>query len=192
MKNMKILVMQLALIFVLTFNTTVLAATKDLNPVQVQQPSGSYWCWACCVKSIIHQYRGALNLPVSKIVAWVHTGDENGNAPYSRAATIDEARNALNHWKINSSRQYNALSWTAVKSQINNDSLIYVSFSNYPVGHAVVIGGYTDTFTDKVKVMDPASSDSNLWVKWSEFSNGQFLGSGYNWNASMFSFSYSN
>lgn len=105
-----------------------MATTVDLNPVHVEQPSGSSWCWACCDKSIIHEYRGAMNLPVSHIVAWVDSGDEDGTAPLDRGATLDEARSALTNWGISSLRQYNALSWTAVRSQINNDSLIFAAF----------------------------------------------------------------
>lgn len=186
MKSIKIIITSFILLFF--SHSFCLATTVELNPAKVTQGSGTSWCWAACDRSIIKQYTDSSPFNTN-IVAWVDCGDEDGDAPYDRSATVDETRSALTHWGVTSSRWYDDLSWTAVQSQINNNHLCIACFvPTSGTGHAELICGWSNTWPggDRVQYMEPQDGDYH-WRSYDSFADGEWLGTSWSWAASIFS-----
>lgn len=166
------------------------ATTVDLGPdYPVKQPDNSCWCWAACTRSTIIQYKGTA--PILQTIAnyvWQVLRGKSGDAPYSMGATVDETKAALEHNGIVCSRKFDDLSWTAVRSQINNNHLCMGFFKpSSGMGHVELICGWSNTWPwgNRVKYMEPCDG-STRWTSYDNFANGSIIGAGWTWFGSIF------
>lgn len=168
------------LIFSTVCAPAAMAARKVLSVPGYQQEK-SHWCWAASDKSIIQYCKGS-SPTQSQIVTFVF------GSPVDQGATTDQARSALTHWNVVSSRWYDPLSYSAVQSQINNNHPIFATLqigATTPYGHANVIRGYDTSYT-AVLFIDP--KDGNYHAQnYYDYKNGyHWDGVCYNWIHSIF------
>ncbi|MCD7757428.1 MAG: C39 family peptidase [Clostridiales bacterium] len=119
--------------------------------------SKSKWCWAACSVSILYHY--GEDVTQSSFVKYVKGTTDNATA------SREEVKSGLSHWGLSSTITESALSFSTVKSEINNSRPIYVSWQQSSTSHAVVLDGWDNsTETEYVEFMNPSTGNLYSWT----------------------------
>lgn len=154
----------LSALLVAAMSTTVSAQLPDewkyLDVQEVTQ-ANTNWCWAGSSLSILNYYR--IYTSQCTFVTYVKTGKTTGTCD-NLQATDAEAQKGLNYFGVSSTSHSGALSWSATRSELDNNRPIYAhirwldSDNQDDGGHAVVVDGYyyypNDAYQE-IRYMDP-------------------------------------
>lgn len=153
--------MALILISLLTLQA-VAAATTGAVGVKAAKQEKSNWCWAASGVAVLYRY--------GKDVSQTNFSLSATGGTSNTAQSVDTVKSGLKKFSISSSST-SALTFTQVKTEINNSRPIIVGLT-YLVGggHMVVLNGWdTSSGTNKVQYMDPASGKyvvkTYTWLK---------------------------
>lgn len=148
---------------------------------KIQQPSGSWFCWACCIASMVNYMYGGIETYQSIAYLFNHYTDEG--------LTLTEIISKFNRWfDADYIDEYDDhISQTFAYNELRNDRLILGAYSYAGYGHAVVICGVNQT-VKSYAFMDPAVGEycagtiytsSGKWSFISESSGNRFTMNGY-------------
>lgn len=148
---------------------------------KIQQPSGSWFCWACCIASMVNYMYGGNETYQSIAYLFNHYTDEG--------LTLAETISKFNTWfDADYIDEYDDhISQTFTYNELRNDRLILGAYSYAGYGHAVVICGVNKT-VKSYAFMDPAVGEycagtiytsSGKWSFISESSGYRFTMHGY-------------
>lgn len=148
---------------------------------KIQQPSGSWFCWACCIASMVNYMYGGIETYQSIAYLFNHYTDEG--------LTLAEIISKFNRWfDADYIDEYDDhISQTFAYNELRNDRLILGAYSYAGYGHAVVICGVNQT-VKSYAFMDPAVGEycagtiytsSGKWSFISESSGNRFTMNGY-------------
>ncbi|MGI6114487.1 MAG: papain-like cysteine protease family protein [Mahellales bacterium] len=139
----------LSLLIIFASGNNVLA-----NPLSVDEYQSNFSCWCACASQICGYFENYSTeqdyYNCEGAIFYYYGGQVNGN--------IDWIEGGVQYiTDINGSVQYNPLSWTAVKYQINNDCPIAAALGDYYGSqHAITIRGYkTENFINYCYYVDP-------------------------------------
>lgn len=166
-------------IFLLSFQVTAAFATRKVLPVpQYSQQPYDQICWATSAAMIISFFKNDTtnrNVQIAK--------DKFGT-DFNQPASLSDQNNAVKKYAgvTSGSIQNNALSYTAVQYQINNNgpigTAIYWSSGG---GHAEVIKGYDTSLDNEVLYNDPWDGQGH-GASYSYYTNN----STWTWGGSLF------
>lgn len=163
-----------------SITTSVFAASLYLNvPGTMQEQTN--WCWAASGVCTLNYH--SLGVSQTQFVTYVKGSAQNvAGWPW-------EVQDGLDHWGVDSSWTSGNISWSNVKSNINNYAPIITSIAWSPLwqfqGHMMVIYGYyEDSYVNNVSYMDPWASNPrwNSRTFSSYVSNSQWMWSATNYN----------
>lgn len=137
-------------LFTLLSTTNVAWATRKVLTVPQIQQLEPHWCWVATDKGILRRLMGSS--PKQKDICYSVFGTYGDHG-----ATQAQALQGLNNFGVAGWNYGSKLSYTAVKSQINNNHPLYVSLWYAPTAtsHVNTIRGY-DTSTNFILFIDPA------------------------------------
>lgn len=121
------------------------------NPPFRHQPSGSNWCWAACMASMITHETGR-NISTQKI------GDTYANGNEAVGADIGFVRDSFKDYDLYyslNSRGSKGNNLVSILNSLGNDHPVFAGTDNPLYAHAVVIRGI-NTGNKSISVMDPA------------------------------------
>lgn len=148
---------------------------------RIQQPSKSWFCWACCIASMVNYMYDGNETYQSIAYLFNHYTDEG--------LTLAEIVDKFNTWfDADYVDEYDDhISQTFAYNELKNDRLILGAYSYAGYGHAVVICGINKT-VKSYAFMDPAVGEycagtiyttSGSWCFISESSGNRFTMLGY-------------
>ncbi|MEW6182458.1 MAG: papain-like cysteine protease family protein [Bacillota bacterium] len=130
------------------------AASKTLLVPQ-QEQQYTYTCWASVGSMISAFFKGNTTNYETSILNYVKPG-VNGNDPAAMGTVQDTKTGVQYITGIAGSVQASALSYTAVKYQINGNGPISAACVYLYGGHMLALKGYNDDVTQDVLYNDPA------------------------------------
>lgn len=179
MRNRILMIASVCIIILMASSSTALA-TRAVLSVPGYEQQGTGWCWAASDKMIIQYIKGSS--PSQQSLVNNYSTDPEGGAEMSVAQT------ALNDYGLANSIKTDLLTYTAVKSQINNTRPIFCRLQNgggWLLNHAVVLRGY-DTDTNLVLYIDP-SDGLGHGITYSRFCDGvKYDGAYSEWNGTIY------
>ena len=179
--------MRKRIIVVLTLSTFILSsvctpalAARKLLSVRAYEQEKTQWCWAASCRSVIKYCDGS---SVSQEDIFEYIFGKVVNKPTG----VTNMKKALAHWNVSSSKKLDPLTYSGLKSQINDEQPIIAVLlkSGTDKGHANVIRGY-DTSYDGVLFIDPADGDYHGQA-YDDYLNGEhWNGVEYEWVNTVF------
>jgi len=128
------------------------ASSRTLSVPQ-QTQSGGYTCWASTGSMISAFFKGNTTNYENTIFLYIK-GPIDKNSPAAMGTVYDTVNGVKYVTNLQGSVYLTALSYTAVKYQINNNGPIAAALAN--ISHMVPIKGYNDDSTQDVLYNDPA------------------------------------
>lgn len=181
-KNKKITriswIILISMMFLALQANVAFAARKVLGVPEYTQQPYDLLCWATVSSMVISFFKGdTIDRKVD--IAKDKWGDTDFNKP---AYITDEKQAVYNYTQITGSIQYNALSYTAVQYQINNNGPIHTTIDyDTSLSHAQVIKGYDTSLGNEVIYNDPWDGKGH-GASYSYYLSN----SSWNWSESLF------
>ena len=122
-----------------------------INPPFRHQPSGSNWCWAACMASMI-TYETGRNITTQKI------GDTYANGNETVGANINFVCSSFEDYDLYYSLDNSGTTLVSILNSLGNDHPVFAGSYNPFYAHAVVIRGI-NTGNKSISVMDPAVTE---------------------------------
>ncbi|TVX88264.1 papain-like cysteine protease family protein [Paenibacillus agilis] len=174
-KKMIILISAFCTVFTITMVAQVQATNIPSYPAVKQEQS--LWCWAGASASILKYYgKHVSQCDIAKAVKGTSTCSDV-------SASAQETQNGLVQYGISSWMYDGALTYTDVKTQIDNGSRpVYVSWQwSTGGGHVVVIYGYDSVGgNDMLNYMDPLVGRKTS-MRYTEFKGGSSYNQTWRW-----------